>query len=54
MKIAAANAIAGCVADDELAPEYILPNAFDRKIADAVSDAVAKAAVESGVAKLKA
>ena len=54
MKIAAANAIAGCVTDDELAPEYILPNAFDRKIADAVSDAVAKAAVESGVAKLKA
>ena len=52
MKIAAANAIAGCVADNELAPEYILPNAFDRKIADAVSDAVAKAAVESGVAKI--
>ena len=52
MKIAAANAIAGCVADDELAPEYILPNAFDRKIADAVCDAVAKAAVDSGVAKI--
>ena len=52
MKIAAANAIAGCVNDSELTPEYILPNAFDRKIADAVSDAVAKAAVESGVAKI--
>ncbi len=53
MKIAAANAIAGCVADSELTPDYILPNAFDRKIADAVSEAVAKAAIDSGVAKLK-
>ncbi len=52
MKIAAANAIAGYVNDSELTPEYILPNAFDRKIADAVSDAVAKAAVGSGVAKI--
>ena len=53
MKIAAANAIAGCVADSELTPDCILPNAFDRKIADAVSEAVAKAAIDSGVAKLK-
>ena len=53
MKIAAANAIAGCVADSELTPDYILPNAFDRKIADAVCEAVAKAAIDSGVAKLK-
>lgn len=52
MKIAAANAIAGCVDESELSADYILPNAFDRRIADAVSEAVAKAAVESGVAKI--
>lgn len=52
MKIAAANAIASCVSDEELNADHILPDAFDRKIAPAVSQAVAKAAVESGVAKI--
>lgn len=41
MQIAAARAIAGLVADDELNEEYILPRAFDRRIAPAVAAAVA-------------
>ncbi len=50
MKMAAAKAIAACVSDDELNSEYILPNAFDRKIPKAVAKAVAEAAVKSGSA----
>ena len=52
MKMAAAKAIAACVSDDELSPDFILPNAFDRKIPVAVAEAVAQAARESGVARL--
>ncbi|MBR1749560.1 MAG: NAD-dependent malic enzyme [Ruminococcus sp.] len=52
MKIAAANAIAGCVSDDELSADFILPDAFDRRIADVVSAAVAQAAIDSGVARI--
>lgn len=44
MQIAAARAIAGLVADDELNEEYILPRAFDRRIAPAVAAAVAACA----------
>lgn len=51
MKIAASKAIAGCVSEDKLSAEFILPNAFDRSVAQAVADAVAKAAVESGCIK---
>lgn len=40
MKLAAANAIAGLVAEDELNEEYILPEAFDPRVADVVSAAV--------------
>lgn len=52
MKIAAAYAIAGLVSDKELSADYILPEAFDPRIKDAVADAVAKAAVESSVARI--
>ncbi len=52
MKIAAAYAIAGLVSDDELCPDYILPKAFDPRLRDAVAGAVAKAARESGVARI--
>lgn len=52
MKMAAAKAIASCVSDDKLARDYILPDSFDRIIPKAVSEAVAKAAVDSGVAKI--
>ena len=52
MKMAAAKAIAGLIPDDELNEENILPKAFDPRVADAVADAVAQAARESGVARV--
>ncbi len=52
MKIAAANAIAGIVSDEELNPDYILPNAFDERVGKAVAAAVAQAARDTGVARL--
>ncbi len=52
MKLAAAIAIAGCVKDNELSREFILPNAFDRAIPIAVANAVAQAARDSGVARI--
>ena len=52
MKIAAAKAIAGLVSDDELSADYILPKAFDPRVKTAVAEAVAKAARESGVARI--
>ena len=52
MKIAAAKAIAGCVSDDELNADYILPHAFDPRVKDAVASAVAQAARVSGVARV--
>ncbi|MBQ0011181.1 MAG: NAD-dependent malic enzyme [Clostridiales bacterium] len=52
MKIAAANAIAGVVSDEELNPEYILPDAFDPRVGKAVAAAVAEAARTSGVARI--
>ena len=52
MKMAAAKAIAGLISDEELNEDNILPKAFDPRIAGAVADAVAKAARESGVARV--
>ena len=54
MKVAATKAIAGCVSDDKLNPDFILPDAFDRSVALAVAKAVAQAAIDSGVAGLDA
>lgn len=51
MKIAAAEAIASIVKDDELKPEYIIPNALNPEVAPAVAAATAKAAIESGIAR---
>lgn len=51
MKMAASYAIASLVSDEELTEEYILPKAFDKRIADAVAQAVAEAARKSGVAR---
>ncbi len=53
MKIAAGRAIAGVIAEDELNEDYVIPAAFDRRIAPVVAAAVARAAMESGVARLK-
>ena len=52
MKVAAAYAIADLVKPEELRPSYILPHAFDTRVGQAVARAVAKAAMESGVARL--
>lgn len=52
MKLAAAYAIAGLVSEEELKPEYIIPNPFDKRVAKAVAEAVAKAAKETGVARI--
>lgn len=52
MKMAASYAIAGLVSDEELSAEYILPMAFDERIGKTVAAAVAKAAKESGVARI--
>jgi malate dehydrogenase (oxaloacetate-decarboxylating) len=51
MKLAAAQAIARVIPEDELLPDYIIPSVFNRKVADVVADAVADAAVASGVAR---
>jgi malate dehydrogenase (oxaloacetate-decarboxylating) len=51
MKLAAAQAIAGMVADDELHAEYIIPSIFNREVVKAVALAVARAAEVSGVAR---
>ena len=49
MKIAAAKAIASLVSDDELNPEYIIPKAFDPRVGKTVAQAVAQAAIDTGV-----
>ncbi len=53
MKIAAAQAIAGLIADDELCPEYIIPAAFDPRVGKAVAAAVSKAVRDTGVARIE-
>lgn len=52
MKIAAANALAGLISEEELSPEYIIPAAFDSRVKDAVAQAVKKAAYNTGVARI--
>jgi malate dehydrogenase (oxaloacetate-decarboxylating) len=51
MKLAAANAIAGIISDEELHQDYIIPSVFDRRVGEAVSKEVEEAAYESGVAR---
>ena len=52
MKIAAANALASLISEEELSPDYIIPKAFDPRVGKAVAAAVAEAARRSGVARL--
>ena len=52
MKMAAAHALAGLIADDDLSADYIIPKAFDERVAPAVAAAVKEAAVKSGVARI--
>ncbi len=51
MKIAAAEAIAELITAEELNPEYVIPAAFDLRIAPRVASYVARAALETGVAR---
>mgnify|MGYP001176803669 CR=1 FL=1 len=53
MKIAAAHAIAECIEEDDLSPEYIIPSVFNKKVVRMVARAVKKAAYDSGVADRK-
>lgn len=52
MKIAAAYAIANLVTEEELNEEYIIPAAFDERVAPAVAKAVAEAAIKTGVNRI--
>ena len=52
MKIAAARALADLIPDEELSADYIIPAAFDPRVGKAVAEAVAKAARDSGVARI--
>ena len=51
MKIAAVYAIAGIVEESELKEDYIIPGAFDKRVAQRVAKAVRDKAIEQGVAK---
>ena len=52
MKLAAAYAIAGLISEDELSADYIIPSPFDKRVVKVVAEAVAKAAKETGVARI--
>lgn len=52
MKVAAAEALAGLISDEELSADYIIPAAFDPRVGKAVAAAVARAAWDSGVARI--
>lgn len=52
MKVAAAEALATLISDEELSAEYIIPAAFDKRVGPAVAKAVAEAAKRTGVARI--
>lgn len=52
MKMAAARALAELISEEELEADYIIPKAFDPRVGKAVASAVAKAAKDSGVARI--
>ena len=52
MKVAAANALANLITDEELNADYIIPAAFDERVGPAVAKAVAEAARATGVARI--
>jgi malate dehydrogenase (oxaloacetate-decarboxylating) len=53
MKVAATLAIANIIDEKDLREDYVVPEAFDKRVAPAVAAAVAKAAIETGVARVK-
>jgi len=53
MKVAAVEAIAGLISEEELNADYVIPAPFDERVAPEVACAVARAAMETGVARIK-
>lgn len=53
MKVAAAQAIAAVITQEELTPEYVIPSSFDKRVALAVANAVAKEAVNLGINRVE-
>ncbi|MDO6846823.1 malic enzyme-like NAD(P)-binding protein [Priestia megaterium] len=53
MKMAAVEAIANLITEEDLNTDYVIPGPFDARVAPAVAAAVAKAAMETGVARIK-
>ena len=51
MKVAAAEAIADVISENDLRPDYIIPSVFDRRVVQAVATAVSQAAIQTGVAR---
>ncbi len=51
VKVAAATAIANVISENELHPDYIIPSVFDRRVATAVAETVARIAIETGIAR---
>lgn len=51
MKLAAAYGLAGLIEDGELSEDYIIPNAMDPRVAEAVANAVTTKAIEQGLAR---
>ncbi|MEK3732172.1 MULTISPECIES: NAD-dependent malic enzyme [Paenibacillus] len=51
MKLAAAEAIASAVSDEERNPSYIIPSVFNQNVVKAIRELVVKAAIDSGVAR---
>ncbi|PTX63236.1 malate dehydrogenase (oxaloacetate-decarboxylating) [Melghirimyces profundicolus] len=53
MKVAAASAIADLIGEDELSPDYVIPAPFNPRVAPKVAAEVARAAMETGVARIQ-
>jgi malate dehydrogenase (oxaloacetate-decarboxylating) len=53
MKIAAAKAIADLVEEEKLSKDYVIPNPLDPRVVPAVAAAVAQAAIDEGLAKIR-
>ncbi|MEF7638466.1 NADP-dependent malic enzyme [Bacillus thuringiensis] len=53
MKLAAAYGIANIITDEERNANYVIPNPLDKRVVPSVAEAVAKAAIDSGVAQIK-
>ncbi|MEG0831401.1 MAG: malic enzyme-like NAD(P)-binding protein, partial [Acidaminococcaceae bacterium] len=53
MKVAAVHAIANLIDEKDLRADYVVPDAFDPRVAPAVAAAVAKVAIETGIARVQ-